>query len=434
MDRIIMHDFRCFKEMDVRFKSGVNLLIGDNASGKTSVLKACKYVLSAFFSGFSDENTRWMSFEDEDFLEEVADGIVIPERPIVLEFSVDDIFHDIEFYTHNVHPMLYLKKIKKKRFRMLREGLDGYVRFGVEMQTHFFSSENKRQVVALPLFASFSTDDIHSKRLLNESKFKAYNQKNSFGYYECLEGNGFLRYWHKRMMVLSEAQRNMEELAIVRRAVSMTLGSEGCGIIRDVEIRPVQKKVYYVLCDGREVDAEILPDGYRRIVNIVVDLAFRCALLNRSLFGEQACLETRGTVIIDEIDMHLHPSLQAKILNSLHHGFPRLQFIVSSHAPMVMTGVENNDVNSVYRLKYEGGRYSIAEENTYGMDMSTLGNVVLNIVPRDKDVEKQLERLFSLIDAEQVQDAKALLSQMRERFGDNLPELAKAETMLNFIS
>ena len=79
MKEIRMGNFRCYADQSIEFKPGINLLIGDNASGKTTILKACKYVLSAFFSGFSDENTRWISPDESDFTENIKDGIILPE-------------------------------------------------------------------------------------------------------------------------------------------------------------------------------------------------------------------------------------------------------------------------------------------------------------------------------------------------------------------
>lgn len=58
MREIRLENFRCYTDLSVSFRSGVNLFVGDNATGKTSILKACKYVLSSFFSGFSDDNTK----------------------------------------------------------------------------------------------------------------------------------------------------------------------------------------------------------------------------------------------------------------------------------------------------------------------------------------------------------------------------------------
>ncbi len=190
-------------------------------------------------------------------------------------------------------------------------------------------------------------------------------------------------------------------------------------------------KVYYVFSDGREVDADHLSDGYRRLVNIVTDIAFRCALLNGRLYGAESALWTKGTVLIDEIDMHLHPTLQARVLQGLHNAFPMIQFIVTTHAPMVMTSIENNADNIVYQLNYDNENYHIQERQTYGMDASTITDVILNQTPRAQEVDNQLGKLFDLIDSGS-EEARTFLRDMQARFGDKLPELAEAEAMLDF--
>lgn len=431
MKEIHLHNFRCFTEQDVLFKSGVNLLIGDNASGKTSLLKACKYVLSAFFSGFSDENTRWTGFESADFQQQVINGIALPEQPVRIDFNISDTFGNINSDILFENEYCLVKK-KPHGCRMLKEGLKGYTALAASLQNGLYDRSRGSQVLPLPLFACFSTEDIHSRRKLDVARFKNYTPKNSFGYYECLDGNGFLDYWHRRLLVLQEAGHYMQEVDIVRQAIATALGPEGCNIIKDIDIRPNKKAVYYIFCDGREVEDDKLPDGYRRIVNIVVDLAFRCALLNRGIYATEACARTKGTVLIDEIDMHLHPSLQSVVLKSLRQTFPQLQFIVTSHAPMVMSSVENNETNVVYKINYTGdGCYSIITINTYGQDMSTIAGVALGVLPRDRHVDEQLKELFTLIDNDDFAEAKNLLQSMQQQFGSNLPELSKAETMLS---
>ena len=430
MKRIRVENFRCYEDLTVKFKSGVNLLIGDNASGKTTILKACRYVLSAFFSGYSDENTRWESPVDDDFSVRIADGVILPERSVRISFLPDATHYALVSAGNAlVRPGMeereyVVQKNSKKNSRSLLRGLEGYRNYARLL----VDAVDK----PLPLFASFSTEDIHSTRRLDAVRFKTYLQKVSFGYYECLNGDGFFPYWLKRLLVLQEGQKNPNEIATVRTAISEALGTGGCGIIRDVSIRPNQGKVYYIFSDGREVDAEHLSDGYRRLVNIVTDVAFRCALLNGRLYGEDAASNTYGTVLIDEIDMHLHPTLQARVLKGLQRAFPKLQFIVTSHAPMVMTGVKNDDHNVVYRLSYEDGQYSVRESDTYGMDASTITEAVLRQTPRDEEVEEQLKNLFEYIDAGSEEEAWGLLEELRNCFGDRLPELAEAEAMLNF--
>ena len=233
---------------------------------------------------------------------------------------------------------------------------------------------------------------------------------------------------------MQEGRENHPEITIVRNAIRKALGPEGCNIISDMQVRPNQRKVYYIFLDGREIEADYLSDGYRRLVNIVTDLAFRCALLNRGIYGEDACALTRGSVLIDEADLHLHPSLQAVVLKGLRNAFPRLQFIVSSHAPMLMSCVETSDENIVYKLSYspEDG-YGIVPVSTYGMDLSTLTDVILGQVPRATEVDQNLSHLFHLIDESNYDEAAELLQQMRSRHGENLPELTQAEAMLNCV-
>lgn len=435
MKEIRLENFRCYPDLSVTFRSGVNLLVGDNATGKTSILKACKYILSSFFCGFSDDNTKWSSPIHEDFRQIEVDGIVLQERPIHIHFNTDDI---IEYPTLRQTSIIeedmpyVLTKNSKKNSRPQTTGIKIYRDYATSLMHSYINEAGQQK--ALPLFASFSTEDIHSTRKIDAGKFKTYHHKPSFGYYECLEGDGFFPYWIKRLLVLQEGRESHPEITIVRKAIQDALGMDGCQIIRDIQIRPIKKKVYYIFMDGREVEADYLSDGYRRLVNIVSDLAFRCALLNRGIYGEEACARTKGSVLIDEVDLHLHPTLQSLVLKGLRHAFPGLQFIVSSHAPMVMSGVESNEENIVYKLSFsaENG-YDITPVVTYGMDMSTLTDVVLNQTPRVEEVELQLDKLFRLIDESQQEEAQSLLQEMKNTYGEYIPELAQAEAMLNCV-
>lgn len=410
----------------MELKPGINLLIGDNGSGKTSLLMACKYAMSAFFSGFSDDNTRLLSFSNADFYHRVHDnGLVEPEQSIAIEFGMEDIFPDFQ-------DILVLSKNSAKNTRMHVSGIKTYSDYSKNMMKSLFC--DGRQVKALPLFAVFSTEDIHSRRKVSANHFKTYNQKNSFAYYECLGGEGFFRYWRDRMLVLNEGNRD-EELNIVITSLQEVLGVNGSNIIREVQVRPVAKDVFFILTDGREVASHELSDGYRRVINIVMDIAFRCAILNRGIYGNECARQTRGMVLIDEVDMHLHPALQSTLLRALHNSFPLLQIIATTHAPLVMSGVDDSQDNIVCKMNYSADDgYSITPVTTYGMDVNSIVQQVLNITPREVKVEEALSRLFDAIDREHYDEAKKLLAEMRKRFDIRLPELARAETLIDLMS
>ena len=438
MKELRLEHFRCYTDQTINFKPGINLLIGDNSSGKTSILSACRYVMSAFFSGYSDENTRWINPKDFDFSEQIIDGKTISGQPIKIFFSVslENFFPDFIVSSHNTVPrdsIFVLQKNSMKNSRSLISGFKVYR--DMSKALYQYNLTHVKDPLPLPLFTSFSTNDIHSNRKIDQKKFLKYYPKTSFGYYECLDGDGFFPYWIQRLLILQEGQKNLIEIEIVRDSIIRLLGTEGCNIILDMKVYPIQKKVYYILIDGREIEASLLSDGYKRLVNIVTDIAFRCAILNSHIYGSHAAQETKGVVLIDEIDLHLHPTLQANILSSLRHAFPLLQLIVSSHAPMVMSSVENISGNVIYQLKYSTqSDYSIMPVQTYGMDLSTISKVIFNQAPRNFKVEEDLERLFNLIDQEQVHEATDLLKEMQEKYGMTIPELSQAEAMLNCVN
>lgn len=452
MRRITINNFRCYEKKSMDFRRGINLLIGDNSVGKTSLLRACNLVMNAFFCGYSDENTKWKSAEDDDFREIKNDDVVTDDQPVNIAFELDEIdcpnitledgsvipLHNHETFAEEFgYPEFNIEKKSKKNARNLITGLNPLRTYASLLQknSHAIVDGMAIQRNALPLFAYFTTEDIHTVRKFDKEKtlFKKYPQKPSFGYFESFDCKGLLDCWLKRILVLKEAKKGEQEIECVRNAVVSALGPNGCDIIADMEVRTNDNEVFFMYCDGREVRSDLLSDGYRRLVSIVVDIAFRSALLNKVMYGNEAYKHTHGTVIIDEIDEHLHPELQVRILKALHETFPKIQFIVSTHAPLVMSSVENTPENVVYKLEYNDGVYSHKELNTYGLDASTIMQVYMDLPPRDLAIDDEIKNIESLIDAEKYSDARTALEKMQERPGsDANPELSKIEATLSF--
>lgn len=443
MRDITIKNFRCYEEKSIEFRRGVNLLIGDNSVGKTSLLYACNLVMNAFFSGYSDENTVWISADKNDF-----------RNTGIMEQFIEIIFHPGEWdfpvistpigesYSLDINEDLKIEKKSKKNSRNLKTGLITLRNYASNMKlwSHIILKDKSiRQINSLPVYACFTTEDIHSTLKLNQNKFKTYIQKPSFGYYGCYDCRGLLECWIKRLLVLKEAQRGNGEINSVRNAIMEALGPNGCNIISDMDIRHNEGKVYFIFVDGRESESALLSDGYRRLVNIVIDIAFRCALLNKSMFGDQCYKHTHGTVIIDEIDEHLHPALQVRVLKALQDTFPKIQFIVSTHAPLVMSSVEprkdekGNDINVVYKLEYSDGKYSHKELNIYGMDASTIIETYMGQPSRDLKVNTDIKTILELIDKGDIQTARKLLKELEQNIAGGDPELTRMEALISFM-
>ena len=452
MRRVTINNFRCYDSISIDFRRGINLLIGDNSVGKTSLLRACNLVMNAFFCGYSDENTKWKSAEDDDFREIKNDDVATDELPINIAFELDEIdcpvitLEDgsVKHLSDNEpllrefgYPTLYIEKRSKKNARNLVSGLLPLRNYASLLQknSHSIIDGTAVQRNALPLFAYFTTEDIHTVRKFDKEKrsFKKYPQKPSFGYFENFDCKGLLDCWLKRLLVLKEAKKGEQEIECVRKAVVSALGPDGCSIIEDMKVRDNDNEVYFIFCEGREVRSDLLSDGYRRLVSIVIDLAFRCALLNKVMYGDEAYKQTHGTVIIDEIDEHLHPELQVRILKALHNTFPKIQFIVSTHAPLVMSSVENTPDNVVYKLEYNDGVYSHKELNTYGLDVNLLLKEQMKVAVRDTKASKLFEQIDLYLKEKDLAKAKAILTELEMITDPQQPELVRLRAIINRI-
>lgn len=198
MRRVTINNFRCYESKSIDFRRGINLLIGDNSVGKTSLLRACNLVMNAFFCGYSDENTKWKSAEDDDFREIKNDDVATDELPINIAFELDETdCPDITLEGGTVRPLydhkplaeelgspkLNIEKKSKKNARNLITGLIPLRTYASLLQknSHAIIEGTAIQRNALPLFAYFTTEDIHTVRKFDKEKraFKKYPQKPS---------------------------------------------------------------------------------------------------------------------------------------------------------------------------------------------------------------------------------------------------------------
>jgi predicted ATP-binding protein involved in virulence len=97
------------------------------------------------------------------------------------------------------------------------------------------------------------------------------------------------------------------------------------------------------LKDGSWVSFSMMSAGYQSIIRLTADIAYRAIKLNPHL-GTNAIIKTQGVVLIDEIDMHLHPKWQKRVISDLKNTFPNIQFIATTHSPFIIQSLRAKEL------------------------------------------------------------------------------------------
>ena len=186
----------------------------------------------------------------------------------------------------------------------------------------------------------------------------------------------------------------------------------------DEEQKP---ELWLRLKTGREIKFDGLPAGYRRLYSIVLDLAYRAYLLNR-----QANVEPTGLVMIDEIDLHLHPSLETEVVARFTQTFPKLQFVMTSHSPLVVSNLSSNDRrNKVFKL-VAGEKQPHELPDLFGIDYDDVLLDWMEGYPRNEELDFLKFSIKRALDMENNQ----LLTMRMKELTKLLHSKEKAEQMI----
>ena len=169
-----------------------------------------------------------------------------------------------------------------------------------------------------------------------------------------------------------------------------------------------------------------LSDGQRIMLTLVGDLASRAAILNPHL-ASGALRETPGVVMVDELDLHLHPKWQRRVIHDLEDTFPSIQFIATTHSPQLVGEVQPDEIRLL-----DGGE-TTTPPRSFGVDSSRVLEEVMGTRSRNGSVEDLLTRLFRSIDGEDFDCARRLLAEVEAKLGSDDPEVTRARALMTFL-
>ena len=177
--------------------------------------------------------------------------------------------------------------------------------------------------------------------------------------------------------------------------------------------------------DRASIQVRHLSDGERGIIALVLDLTRRLAQANPAVPDPAA--ECEAVVLIDDLDLHLHPQWQRQIVHNLTTAFPRCQFIATAHSPQVIGEVEHDRIH----IMADGEVYS--PSHSFGVDSSRVLEEIMETDPRNREVRDLLSRASHLVDRERFIEARELLGKLDDRLGSNDPDVIGLGTLIDFM-
>jgi predicted ATP-binding protein involved in virulence len=209
------------------------------------------------------------------------------------------------------------------------------------------------------------------------------------------------------------------QLAAVRRAIAgMLPGFSGLRIQRDPLHMVIRKGDTVLVVDQ-------LSDGEKLLLALTADLARRLAMTYPDLADP---LQGEAVVLIDEIEQHLHPGWQRRVLGDLRRTFPNCQLIVSTHSPQVLSEVPNEAVTLVQDFQF----FRPAAP-TAGRDTNSILWEVLGVDAHPHAIVEKIEAISGLLDDGKTDDARQQLDGLAQALTERDPDVARLRGLLDVV-
>ncbi len=326
--RLGLFNFRKYADSIFQFHPHFTVIIGDNASGKTSILEALSIMLGTYHLRSNVGSSRTGIQKEEVRLEiyDKFDQVTIEAQSPSLIWAIGEL--------HGI-PLTWERNFGD-RGKNAKEIINAGIRD--------IALARKGEDVTLPVFQYYGTGrlwDRHREVPIDKPESRLAGYRNCF---DPKSDHHLFKKWFKQLEFSAlQKQKHIGALEAVRTA-AMRCVPGAKNFYYDVShdaLMIVLEKEGHCLFDN-------LSDGYRNMVAMVADIAHRAARLNPHL-EERAALESPGVVLIDEIDLHLHPKWQRRIVGDLQHAFPEIQFIVTTHSPFILQSLKPGEVIDLNR-------------------------------------------------------------------------------------
>lgn len=403
-----IQNYKAIKDMRLHFSPGVNLLIGDNGVGKTSVLDALSVALGGFLSGVSGVSVSGIQQTDiriETRRVAGASATIEYMTPTTVECEMD--------VNGRVFAWARIRGGESSEFRTKTSNRE---------ITNYAAKLTNDTANTLPLISYMSTMRVsRSKRGDYGSASKKLNDRRC-GYIGCLDSaldiKGIKEWCLNMEMEAFHQEKPIPEYESFKGVVSEVMQK-----MSGLESPPVilYSKLFQDIAyseGGNALPISYLSAGYQSLLWMTMDFAYRLALLNPGMSDYH---QATGVVLIDELDMHLHPKWQWNALSALEDVFPKIQFIIATHSPIVISSFKNGQLISL-----DAGQNVLYLEDAFAYSITDVLELRQGSLGVPKEIRVLTNQFEDALNLEDYNRAHEILQVMKEKYGEDNTEVKSA--------
>ena len=459
LKKLHISNFRCFRDYTIEFAPGVTVLFGKNGSGKSTLIHAIHKALSfAFKNDKVEEGELTLSSgfpslrpnqyrKKEDIVRDEKSGLSLPYICIHAEADFLETTLDWDMYaltsTFALQPSKYKTAYKLLMSRIKETGTfpvfayfsDSFPHISTKASTLTKTQLSLRNLGYLGWDDETAYSDLWITRLTkiwtmwDRAKMNVRHEEAALANCDNFKASGIINEkeycedvdLHRTR--LENAQKDFNkydpEISSIRECLANFSKK-----LPGIDVLDFFVSVYEEdgLCletkDGQNPTFEKLPAGYKRIFYMALDIAYRSYILNGTTDSE-------GIVVIDEIDLHLHPALEQVILQCFQETFPNIQFVVSTHSPLVLTGVETEGKPNVILHMASGDTKPEVTHDIYGIDYNTGIEDVMGVESKNVELDYMVNLCAYMKKRNKIAQAENIMKRILDKFAKSRNEVEK---------
>lgn len=401
---------------EFEFQPGMNLLVGINGVGKSTALDAIRILLSQMMPKISNSTSKPIKFTDDD----ISIGRDFVSVELVCRFGERKFSYSIQNYHSNYKPVTKQQKLQVKlssggrwlfhSLKVRSENLDQAI-------SEEFLKIRSQQPLAI--FFSPHRSIVNIDKKLKNNLFPAYTEalelRRQFNLQELIT------WWLGYDTLAKEDPFLRNILDRLNKAVCQFL--DNCSNLRAVK---EPKEALIIEKAGNTLNVQQLSDGERGVLALVLDLTKRLAQANPYL--ENPAKDGKAVVLIDELDLHLHPKWQRTIVHQLTRTFPNCQFIATTHSPQIISEVQPEGLTFLIR---EGDQVVVKPATqAYGLDTNWILDHLMDVPSRPELAQDLINQIENSLEEGQLDKAREEVQKLRKMLHGDDGEVVRLETSI----